>query len=155
MDALTPEHRSWNMGRIRSVNTKPELVVRSLLHRLGFRFRLHRKDLPGRPDIVLPKYKTVVLVHGCFWHRHPGCRLTTNPGTRTEFWNSKFEANVRRDISARTALQSLGWKVVVVWQCELSDIDATARKLRHALLEPVEEQSTGQAETNEFPSVGE
>lgn len=134
MDTLTPEHRSWNMRRIRSVNTKPEIIVRSLLHKLGFRFRLHRKDLPGKPDIVLPKHKAVVLVHGCFWHRHPGCKLTTNPGTRTEFWNTKFEANVRRDLVVSMELQKLGWNVVVVWQCELSDLDTLARKLKTELV---------------------
>lgn len=117
------------MRRIRSADTKPEIAVRSLLHRLGYRFRLHRKDLPGKPDIVLPRYRTVVLVHGCFWHRHPGCRLTTNPGTRTEFWNSKFKANVRRDSLVREQLENMGWKVLVVWQCELTDLDAVARKL--------------------------
>jgi len=129
MDKLTPEHRSWNMRKIRSRNTKPEVAVRSLLHRLGFRFRLHTKDLPGKPDIVLPKYKTVVLVHGCFWHRHPGCKCATTPSTRTDFWKKKFEDNVRRDKQVYAELRELGWHVVVVWECELSDLGALAHRL--------------------------
>lgn len=130
MDKLTPEHRSWNMRRIRSKNTKPEVIVRSLLHKLGFRFRLHVKNLPGKPDIVLPKYQTVVFVHGCFWHRHRGCKSAATPGTRPDFWKKKFEDNIRRDKQVRTELRELGWNVIVVWQCELSDLDAVARKLK-------------------------
>ena len=90
MDTLSPERRSWNMSRIRSRDTKPEVVVRSLLHGMGYRFRLHRRDLPGRPDIVLPKYKIAVFVNGCFWHRHEGCRYAYSPKTRTDFWRAKF-----------------------------------------------------------------
>ena len=111
--------RSRNMAAIRGKNTAPELAVRRILHAMGLRFRLHRKDLPGRPDIVLPKHRTVVFVHGWFWHRHEGCRYTTAPKTRQEFWQSKFAANVERDSRNGTDLQQLGWRVIVVWECEL------------------------------------
>jgi DNA mismatch endonuclease, patch repair protein len=118
MDRLNKEHRSWNMSRIRGSNTKPELVVRSLLHRMGYRFRLHRRDLPGRPDIVLPKHKTVVQVHGCFWHRHTGCKMAYKPRTRWAFWKTKFAGNVERDQRTHRELQALGWRVIVIWECE-------------------------------------
>ena len=111
--------RSRNMAAIRGKDTAPELAVRRILHAMGLRFRLHRKDLPGRPDIVLPKHRTVVFVHGCFWHRHEDCRYTTTPKTRQEFWQAKFAANVERDRRNRTDLQQLGWRVIVVWECEL------------------------------------
>lgn len=120
-DRISKEHRSWNMSRIRNRDTKPELIVRSLLHRMGYRFRLHRKDLPGKPDIVLPKYKTVVFVHGCFWHRHQGCRFAYNPKSHADFWKLKFSTNVKRDKIARRSLRHLGWKVVVVWECEVAN----------------------------------
>ncbi len=121
MDRMTPEQRSRCMSRIKGKNTKPERVVRSFLHRSGFRFRLHRKDLPGCPDIVLPKYRTVIFVHGCFWHRHPGCPRTTTPKTNVEFWGKKFAENVARDERNRQALVELGWNVVVIWECEIKD----------------------------------
>ena len=117
-DTLSREKRSWNMSRIRNRDTKPELVVRSMLHRLGYRFRLHRPDLPGRPDIVLPKYHTVVFVHGCFWHRHRKCRFAYSPKSRINFWQNKFKQNVARDKKVRSQLESLGWHVVVIWECE-------------------------------------
>lgn len=109
------------MSSVKGKNTKPERVVRSLLHRSGFRFRLHRKDLPGCPDIVLPKYKTVIFVHGCFWHRHSGCPRTTTPKTNVDSWEKKFADNVARDERNRTALEELGWKVIVIWECEIKD----------------------------------
>ena len=118
MDSLTKEHRSWNMSRIRSTNTKPEMVVRSFLHRNGFRFRLHVKELPGHPDIVLPKYKTVIEVRGCFWHRHQGCKYATTPASNTEYWRVKFKQNITRDQKNARALAALGWQVIVVWECE-------------------------------------
>ncbi len=118
-DSLTAERRSWNMGRIRGKNTKPEMIVRSMLHRMGYRFRVHRGDLPGKPDIVLPKHRTAVFVHGCFWHRHPGCKYAYLPKTRTAFWRAKFEANEKRDTDAIKRLASLGWQVVVLWECEI------------------------------------
>lgn len=119
------------MSRIRSGNTKPELLVRSLLHRMGYRFRLHQKDLPGKPDIVLPKYKTVIFVHGCFWHRHEGCKYAYMPKSRLEFWNNKFNANIERDIKVKQQLLNLGWKVNIIWECELSDIEAVEKKLEN------------------------
>lgn len=118
-DSLSPEKRSWNMSRIRSKDTTAELYVRSLLYRNGFRFRLHVKDLPGKPDIVLPKYKTVIEVRGCFWHRHSGCKIATTPSSNTEYWLKKFARNVERDRENENKLKQLGWKVIVVWQCEL------------------------------------
>lgn len=117
-DRLTREHRSWNMSRIKGKNTKPEVLVRSILHRMGFRFRLHGKQLPGRPDIVLPKYRAVVFVHGCFWHRHRGCRNCTTPTNRREFWVGKLEGNVARDKLQRQLLITMGWRSIVVWECQ-------------------------------------
>lgn len=128
-DSLTPEKRSWNMSRIRSRDTTPERAIRSLLHRLGFRFRLHAKGLPGKPDIVLAKHRAVVLVHGCFWHRHPGCRYATTPGTRTDWWQTKFTRNVQRDAAVRAALETADWRVLTVWACELRTPDALAARL--------------------------
>ncbi len=109
------------MSRIKSRDTKPEKKVRSFLHRNGYRFRLHRKDLPGRPDIVLPKYHTVIFVHGCFWHRHSGCKLAYTPKTRTAFWNEKFRKNVERDENAVSQLENAGWIVIVIWECQADD----------------------------------
>jgi len=133
VDGLTPEKRSWNMSRIRGVDTKPELLVRSLLHRMGYRFRLHRRDLPGRPDIVLPKYRAVVFVHGCFWHRHRGCRYAYVPKSRKDFWKRKFARNVERDREVRHLLRKAGWKILVVWECETVDADGLASRLSSAL----------------------
>ncbi len=118
MDIFSKEKRSWNMSRIRSTDTKPEVLVRSFLHKNGFRFRLHVKKLPGHPDIVLPKYKTVVEVRGCFWHRHPKCKLTTMPSSNTEFWKTKFQRNVERDKKHTKDLKKLGWHLIIVWECE-------------------------------------
>jgi DNA mismatch endonuclease (patch repair protein) len=106
------------MRKVRGANTTPELKVRSMLHRAGYRFRLHRKDLPGKPDIVLSSRKSVVFVHGCFWHRHPGCRAASSPSTRAEFWNAKFARNVARDIENVRDLERTGWRVHIVWECE-------------------------------------
>lgn len=118
VDTLSRERRSWNMSRIRGKNTQPELTVRSALHRAGYRFRLHRKDLPGRPDIVLPKYRTVVFVHGCFWHRHRGCKFAYAPKSRVDFWNEKFRSNVERDRRNASELRRLAWRVITVWECQ-------------------------------------
>jgi DNA mismatch endonuclease (patch repair protein) len=107
------------MSRIRGKNTTPEVHLRKLLHAAGYRFRLHAPDLPGKPDIVLKKYKTVIFVHGCFWHRHDGCNGATIPKTRTEFWTEKFRATVERDLRKKEELEQAGWKVIVVWECEL------------------------------------
>ena len=108
------------MSRIKSKDTTPERIVRSFLHRNGFRFRLHVKDLPGKPDIVLPKYKTVIEVRGCYWHRHEGCKDATTPSTNTEFWQKKFAENVARDKRTEHELKKLGWNVIVVWECEIN-----------------------------------
>ena len=109
------------MSRIRCKDTKPEKIVRSVLHKNGFRFRLNRKDLPGKPDIVLPKYQTVIFVHGCFWHRHPQCRFAYNPKSRVKFWQNKFNENIERDRFVKKELRKMGWKVIVVWECELKN----------------------------------
>ena len=117
-DVLTPEQRRLNMSRIRGKDTKPELTLRRGLHALGLRFRLHRKDLPGRPDIVFPRYRAAVLVHGCFWHGHD-CPLFKWPATRREFWQTKIEGNRARDLSDVAGLAAVGWRVLVVWECAL------------------------------------
>ena len=119
MDRLTPEKRSWNMSRIKSKDTTPERIVRSFLHRNGFRFRLHVKDLPGKPDIVLPKYKTVIEIRGCYWHRHEGCKDAATPSSNTDFWQKKFSENIARDKRTEQELKALGWNVIVVWECEV------------------------------------
>lgn len=133
VDRLSREHRSWNMGRIRAKNTAPELVVRRLLHRLGYRFRLHRRDLPGSPDIVLPKWNTVVFVHGCFWHRHEGCRFAYTPKSRIEFWTGKFLQNQERDRRHVERLSEDGWRVLTVWECETGDERQLSGRLDKAL----------------------
>ena len=129
MDRISKEHRSWNMSRIRSRDTGPEKAVRSLLHRLGYRFRIYRADLPGRPDIVLPKHHTVIVVHGCFWHRHARCRYAYTPKSRVEFWQHKFQQNVERDRRVQQKLRQLGWNVIVVWECQVGDEPALAQRL--------------------------
>lgn len=133
MDKLTPERRSWNMGQIHATDTKPEVKVRSILHRLGYRFRLHRKNLPGKPDIVLPKFKTVIFVHGCFWHRHEGCKYAYTPKTRVDFWKVKFQSNIDRDRKNDANYIKLGWQVVIIWECELSDLAGLVEKIKSSL----------------------
>lgn len=124
VDSLTPEERSVRMSRIRSRNTAPEIALRKELHAHGFRFRLNGK-LPGKPDIILPMYRTVVFVHGCFWHRHTGCKIATTPKSNTEFWVEKFGRNVSRDARVSAELRELGWKVLVAWECELGSPQKT------------------------------
>lgn len=119
VDIFTKGKRSWNMSRIKGKNTKPELLLRSLLHRSGFRFRLHDKKLPGKPDIVLPRYKTVIFVNGCFWHRHSGCKYAYTPKSRQQFWLKKFESTIKRDKEKKEELKRKGWDVIVVWECDL------------------------------------
>ncbi len=123
------EQRSKNMAAIKSKNTKPEIKVRKVLHSMGYRFRLHRKDLPGSPDIVLPKYKTVIFVHGCFWHRHENCKYASTPKTRQEFWEAKFRENINRDKLNQENLSSKGWKIIIVWECEIKDKDFDLNRL--------------------------
>lgn len=120
MDKLTKERRSWNMSRVRAKNTKPEVFVRSMLHRMGYRFRIHQRELPGKPDIILPKYHTAIFVHGCFWHGHENCKDFSPPQTRTEWWLNKIYGNRKRDTDNVTQLEKLGWEVIVVWECELT-----------------------------------
>ncbi len=127
VDTVSIEKRREIMQRIRSTNSKPELLVRSFLHKKGFRFRLHAKGLPGRPDIVLPRYRTVIFVHGCFWHRHEGCRYSSTPKSNVEFWQEKFDRNVERDRRDREQLQQAGYTVIVVWECELKTPDVLDR----------------------------
>lgn len=117
------------MAQVKGRNTGPEKAVRSLLHQLGYRFRLQRSDLPGKPDIVLPKFKTVLFVHGCFWHRHPGCKRATTPASNRDYWDKKFARTVARDAKNERELADMGWRVLVVWECELKDMDALEGKL--------------------------
>jgi DNA mismatch endonuclease (patch repair protein) len=119
-DNMVPSARSENMRRVRGKNTRPEMLVRSIAHRLGFRFRLHRSDLPGKPDLVFPKYRAVVFVNGCFWHGHD-CRRGRRPSSNQAFWDAKLEENAARDRRAEESLRALGWRVLVLWECELRD----------------------------------
>ena len=132
-DFMTSEQRSRAMSTVKSKGTTIERHVRSLLHRMGFRYRLHDRKLPGKPDIVLPKYKTVIFVHGCFWHQHPGCSKSKRPVTRAEFWAKKLDDNMRRDESNIRLLESLGWRVIVVWECETRDPEKLANRLNEEL----------------------
>ncbi|WP_419914606.1 very short patch repair endonuclease [Hoeflea sp.] len=149
VDIVTPEVRSRMMRGIRGKNTKPEILLRKLLFGAGFRFRLHRKDLAGKPDIVLPRWKAVIFVHGCFWHRHNGCSLATTPSTRIKFWKQKFDDNVARDVKNRDKLLTSGWRVAIVWECGLrndpgqisSDVDDWLRN--------------GSMQFGEFPASGQ
>lgn len=118
-DVLSKEQRSKCMSHIRSKDTKPEVLVRRFLFANGFRFRLHRKDLPGKPDIVLPKYKTVIFINGCFWHGHSGCKYATIPETNREFWQTKISGNIERDKQTYSRLTESGWRVIEIWQCQL------------------------------------
>lgn len=129
MDHLTREQRSWNMSRIRGRDTKPELAVRSTLHRLGYRFRVSKRELPGCPDIVLARHHLVVFVHGCFWHRHRGCRFAYTPKSNASFWSKKFEKNVERDSLNVRELRRLGWRVIVIWECQTADRKALIKRL--------------------------
>jgi DNA mismatch endonuclease (patch repair protein) len=129
MDVFSISKRREVMQAIRGRDTTPELIVRSMVHRLGLRFRLHGRKLPGKPDLVLTRHRTVILVHGCFWHRHD-CGLAANPKTRPEFWAGKFQANVERDRRVRTQLAELGWRVVEVWECETRRVETLELRLR-------------------------
>lgn len=132
VDVVDRATRSRMMAGIKGVNTKPERDLRTALHARGFRYRLHAKNIVGRPDLVFPKYRAVVFVHGCFWHRHKGCRYTTTPATRPEFWEAKFEANIARDERVEAELQVAGWRVAIVWECSLrtaADIEVAAEEV--------------------------
>lgn len=132
-DSLPPAQRSWLMSRVRGKDTKPELSVRRIAHSLGLRFRLHRRDLPGKPDLVFPKYRLAIFVHGCFWHRHSGCKLASTPKTRTEFWEGKFAANEARDAASIAGLEALDWRVLVIWECETRSEETIRTALRNAM----------------------
>lgn len=122
-------NRSENMRRIRSKNTAPEMAVRSLAHRLGYRYRLHRKDIPGKPDLVFPGRRKVIFIHGCFWHQHPGCREGRPPKSNTAYWLPKLERNMERDKAALAELTAAGWDVLVIWECETRNAESLARRL--------------------------
>lgn len=126
------------MSAVRGRNTKPEMVVRRLLHSMNYRYRLHRKDLPGSPDIVFGKKRKAIFVHGCFWHRHPGCSKATSPRTRAEFWSEKFERNVERDRQAESRLADMGWRSLVVWECEIREPETLTSRLRRFLDDPLD-----------------
>lgn len=132
-DVHTPQQRSYNMSRIKGKDTKPEMLVRRFLHAYGFRYKLHDKTLPGKPDIVLPKYKTVIFVHGCFWHGHKNCKYATIPKTRTEWWTKKIEGNAANDEKKKALLRKEKWKIISVWECQLkgNKLKRTLSKLLH------------------------
>ena len=132
------------MSRIQGKNTKPEMAVRRYLHGQGFRFRLHRKDLPGKPDLVLPRYRVVIFVHGCFWHRHQGCFYATSPATRKEFWRNKLNGNVQRDHLQQKALLEQGWRILVIWECGIRHANETLHEIKTLVV--------GNSVFNEWPS---
>ena len=132
-DVFSKEKRSWIMSRVKGRDTKPEILVRSFVHRMGFRFRVHRRDLPGTPDIVLPRHGKVIFVHGCFWHGHTGCPRSQRPTTNNRFWNKKLQGNIERDKRFRRKLRQRGWKVLVVWQCESRKLEKLLGKLERFL----------------------
>jgi len=127
-DRITKAQRSRNMARVKNKNTAPELIVRKTLHRLGFRFRLHRSDLPGNPDIVLPRHHKIVFVHGCFWHGHT-CPRGKRPSTRQDFWNRKLDGNQKRDKANQDKLKELGWEILIVWECQVKNVDNLEKQL--------------------------
>ena len=126
VDDRSPAMRSQNMSRIRSRDTSPELRVRSLIHRAGYRYRLHVKEMPGKPDIVMPRYRTAILINGCFWHRHSNCKYATTPKTNTDYWQRKFERNVSQDRTTHEELARNGWKTLVIWECQTRDKESLA-----------------------------
>ena len=129
MDTVTRERRSEIMSRIRGRGTRPEMAVRRLVHGLGYRYRLHGKHLPGRPDLVFARRQKVIFVHGCFWHRHPGCPLARTPKSRVDFWRAKLDGNRERDLLTQRELRDLGWRLLVVWECELNNLDSVAERI--------------------------
>lgn len=151
MDRISKEHRSWNMSRIKAKNTSPELRVRSVLHGMGYRFRIHRNDLPGKPDIILAKFHQIIFVHGCYWHRHKGCTLAYTPKTRTEFWQEKFDNNVERDKKVFHQLIDLGWKVDVIWECETKSPDSIEARINEVFTQDTASKLT----TIEFKTLKE
>lgn len=128
-DRLTQAQRSELMSAVRGRDTGPEKAIRSLLHRMGFRFRLHAAELPGKPDIVLPRHRKAIFVHGCFWHGHKKCIRSERPKSNVDFWNAKLDGNISRDLVVRKRLQSLGWRVLVIWECQIGDADRLKLRL--------------------------
>ena len=135
MDKVSPEQRSWTMSQVKGRDTGPEKIVRSLLHAMGYRFRIQRADLPGKPDIVLPRFKTALFVHGCFWHRHPGCKRASTPASNMPYWDAKFARTVARDVRNQDELERQGWRVLIVWECELKNKDALRGRLQNYFAE--------------------
>ncbi len=136
-DSLSKEKRSWNMSRIRGTDTSIEVKVRKYLFKKGFRYRKNVKNLPGKPDIVLPKYKTVIFIHGCFWHRHPNCKYAYIPKTHTDYWMNKFARNVDNDQRHESQLKTLGWNVIILWECDINKrFDATMNLLCKSITLP-------------------
>lgn len=129
VDHLSSERRSWNMSRIRSKDTSSEIAVRSLLHKMGYRFRLHQGNLPGKPDIVLKKHNTIIFCHGCFWHQHPNCRRATIPKSNQKYWLPKLQRNVNRFVAVQKQLEDAGWNVAVIWECETNDAQTLRNRL--------------------------
>ncbi|WP_041440637.1 very short patch repair endonuclease [Syntrophobacter fumaroxidans] len=139
-DVFSEKQRSWIMSRIHGTNTKPELEVRRRLHSMGFRFRLHCSKLPGKPDIVLPKHKKAIFVHGCFWHGHQGCKRSKPPSSNVQFWTAKIAKTVERDRNNRKALVELGWQALTIWSCEIKNTEFLEKRLREFLDDPASEE---------------
>lgn len=158
-DIVSPEVRSRMMSGIRAKNTRPELVLRRALHALGFRYRLHVRNLPGKPDLVFPRYRAIIQVHGCFWHRH-GCSKTTNPASNSEFWQMKFARNVDRDREVECRLRELGWRVGIVWECEIASeqkqlwINAVTRFIRDPKMNELAVDKAGNDGADSLPKRG-
>lgn len=129
-DVFSKNKRSWIMSRVKVVDTKPEIIVRSAVHRMGLRFRVHRRDIPGSPDIVLPRHAKVIFVHGCFWHGHRGCSRARRPTTNRRFWNKKLNSNIERDKRLKNQLRKMGWEMLVVWECETKQPERLLKKLQ-------------------------
>ncbi len=132
-DVFSTQERSAIMAKVKSGNTRPELVIRSMIHRMGYRFRLHRRDLPGSPDIVLPKLRKVIFVHGCFWHGHEGCPRSARPVQNAVFWDKKLSRNIQRDNANLSKLEELGWTCLIIWTCEMKDRERVSRRLKEFL----------------------
>lgn len=141
-DVVTPEQRSRNMSKIKGKNTKPEMIVRSMCHELGLRYRLHRKDLPGTPDLVFPKRRLCLFVHGCFWHRHPGCKYSYTPKSRLDYWLPKLAKNVERDMKAKRALEISGWRVSIIWECQTKNRDILRAEIQKMINTEIDSQRT-------------
>ncbi|QPK62428.1 DNA mismatch endonuclease Vsr [Methylomonas sp. LL1] len=132
-DTLSPEERSERMSRVRNKDSIPEMKLRRLVHGLGYRYRLHVGKLPGKPDLVFPGRRSVIFMHGCFWHRHPGCKLARLPKSKLDFWVEKLEGNKQRDITHQKQLWELGWRVLVIWECEMDDLETVSLRVKEFL----------------------